>query len=98
MFIETVSAMPGQAEDLVKRIYADPTIDVANDWKVITLFIGGNDVCEFCKDRPNYTKEKYIERITKALDHLHDKVKQLQIYSTRLDIYFRIFARVTMYA
>ncbi|XP_033633251.1 phospholipase B1, membrane-associated-like [Asterias rubens] len=68
------SAMPGQAEDLVKRIYADPTIDVANDWKVITLFIGGNDVCEFCKDRPNYTKEKYIERITKALDHLHDKL------------------------
>lgn len=23
-------------------------IDFKNDWKVITVFIGGNDLCDFC--------------------------------------------------
>ena len=68
------SDMFGQAENLVNRIYADQDIDVNNDWKVITLFIGGNDLCGYCKNRANYTKEKYIEGITQALDHFHEKV------------------------
>ncbi len=25
-------------------------IDIENDWKVITLWIGGNDLCDFCND------------------------------------------------
>lgn len=25
-------------------------IDFHNDWKVITMFIGGNDICDFCTD------------------------------------------------
>lgn len=25
-------------------------IDFHNDWKVITMFIGGNDICDFCSD------------------------------------------------
>ena len=28
----------------------DKTVDFENDWKLVTLFIGGNDLCAFCKD------------------------------------------------
>ncbi|CAG10376.1 unnamed protein product [Tetraodon nigroviridis] len=27
------------------------TVDFQNDWKLVTLFIGGNDLCQFCNDR-----------------------------------------------
>ena len=41
--------MPGQAEDLVAKIQAHPDIDVENDWKLVSLFIGGNDLCGACR-------------------------------------------------
>ena len=43
--------MPRQARNLVDRMVADPTVDMANDWKMVSLFIGGNDLCSYCSDR-----------------------------------------------
>ena len=43
--------MPGQAELLVRRMKDSDNIDYKNDWKVITIFIGGNDLCDFCEDK-----------------------------------------------
>ena len=43
--------MPGQAVKLVDRMKADSKIDMENDWKVITLFVGGNDLCDYCDDK-----------------------------------------------
>ena len=42
--------MLSQAKNLVKRMTADKTIDVKNDWKLVTIFIGGNDACAYCKN------------------------------------------------
>ena len=36
---------------LVKKMKDDPRIDFENDWKLITLLIGGNDLCDYCEDR-----------------------------------------------
>ena len=27
------------------------SVDVDNDWKLITLWIGGNDLCRYCNDK-----------------------------------------------
>ena len=35
----------------MNRMKNDETIDFQNDWKVITVFIGGNDLCDFCDDK-----------------------------------------------
>lgn len=44
--------MPFQARLLVERMKSGKEgIDFQNDWKVITMFIGGNDLCDYCKDR-----------------------------------------------
>ncbi|XP_062406298.1 phospholipase B1, membrane-associated-like [Sardina pilchardus] len=40
----------GQARDLVQRMKTDSRVDFQNDWKVITVFIGGNDMCDYCKN------------------------------------------------
>jgi len=42
--------MPTQANDVVLRMKNDSRIDYANDWKLISLFVGGNDLCASCDD------------------------------------------------
>ena len=43
-----------------------------NDWKLVTIFIGGNDLCALQSNdgRP----QKYIEYLEEALDILHAEV------------------------
>lgn len=44
--------MPFQARLLVDRMKSGKEgVDFVNDWKVITMFIGGNDLCDYCGDR-----------------------------------------------
>lgn len=42
--------MPAQARHLVTEITSDFSINVAEDWKMVTLFIGGNNLRSFCQD------------------------------------------------
>lgn len=44
--------MPSQANLLVERmIRALGAAKFAADWKLVTFFIGGNDLCSYCKDK-----------------------------------------------
>jgi len=47
-----------QAERFVKKMLEEPQYDFFGSWKVLTLFIGGNDLCSCCRMWKNY-KEKY---------------------------------------
>merc|ERR1711860_216164 len=49
-------------------------IDFNNEWKIITVFIGGNDLCGYCHDRALYSPSNYIAKIRDALDTLHAQV------------------------
>lgn len=62
--------MPAQARSLVDKIKADPSVNFENDWKVVTLWIGGNDLCAVCRDRTNpiHTPAGYVGFIEQALD------------------------------
>ncbi|XP_036928598.1 phospholipase B1, membrane-associated isoform X2 [Acanthopagrus latus] len=66
--------MVGQVRILVDRMKADPRIDFHNDWKVITMFIGGNDICDFCTDSIFFSARNVVLRIQQALDILHNEV------------------------
>ncbi|XP_060070927.1 phospholipase B1, membrane-associated-like [Ylistrum balloti] len=63
-----------EAEDLLERMRNDPDVDMENDWKLITLFIGGNDLCSYCKDETKYAPEKYVDNIKQTLDILYQHV------------------------
>ncbi|GFO37829.1 phospholipase b1, membrane-associated [Plakobranchus ocellatus] len=69
---DTSFEMPGQARMLVDRMKA--TTDFLKDWKVITLFIGGNDLCDACNDWNRYSPENYRKNLQEALDILHAEV------------------------
>ncbi|KAK3516533.1 hypothetical protein QTP70_021738 [Hemibagrus guttatus] len=64
----------GQVKELVKRMKTDDRINFYSDWKVITMFIGGNDFCDSCKEPLYYSPENFLKRIQVALDYLHSEV------------------------
>ena len=42
-----------QIQELVASMKSDNSINFNESWKLITLFIGGNDLCNSCKNTVN---------------------------------------------
>ncbi|XP_034555910.1 phospholipase B1, membrane-associated-like [Notolabrus celidotus] len=66
--------VPPQVRALVARMKNDSRIDFESDWKVITLFIGGNDVCDHCYNSLLYSVDNYVRNVRNSLDYLHKQV------------------------
>eukprot|EP00794_Sanderia_malayensis_P015211 gene15211-16782_t len=66
--------LPGQATTLIERLKSYHNYE--DSWKVLTLWIGGNDLCGYCKN-DKHTVEKYIGGIRDALDLLHKEVPKM---------------------
>ena len=65
------SDLLGQAQLLVNRIKSD---NLENEWKVITVFIGGNDLCAICEDEDlSVQQREYIKEIT-AVENYYNKL------------------------
>jgi len=67
-------SMYEQARVLIQRMKESNNIDFEYDWKLVTLFIGGNDICDFCNDLKLYSPTQYIAGIERALDLLHEEL------------------------
>ncbi|KAK6633750.1 hypothetical protein RUM43_001338 [Polyplax serrata] len=62
-----------QAKYLVKKMKNDPTIDYQNDWKMITIFFGANDLCSSqCFNKEGTSAIKHRRKLMEALDYLYD--------------------------
>ncbi|KAK2180581.1 hypothetical protein NP493_437g04011 [Ridgeia piscesae] len=76
------SDMPGDAIKLIHRLERsndDGKIDYKNDWKLTTLFVGGNDLCDYCKEKQVRSPEMYAENIKQALDLLQKHVPRMLV-------------------
>lgn len=71
--------MPAQARALVERMKNTPTINLEEDWKLVTLLIGGNDLCHYCENPENYSAHEYVKHIQQALDILYEKLPRVFI-------------------
>ncbi|XP_072939764.1 phospholipase B1, membrane-associated-like [Epargyreus clarus] len=61
-----------QAKILVARIRSSPDIDVSRDWKMITVFIGANDLCSAsCLSPVEWSPAAHARKLAKALDYFH---------------------------
>ena len=61
-----------QAESLVDRIKSD---NLDNEWKVITIFIGGNDLCAICEEKKKYSKENFYTNLLATIEKLSELKK-----------------------
>ncbi|CAB1343107.1 unnamed protein product [Coregonus sp. 'balchen'] len=71
---EKAKDIPDQVRALVARMKNDSRVNFQEDWKVITLFIGGNDMCEYCYNSLFYSTDNYVHHIRESLDYLHKQV------------------------
>lgn len=61
-------------------------IDFENDWKIVSIFIGGNDLCDLTDEssRP----ENYVAKLKEGLDYLHQHLPRALVNVVEiLDIY-----------
>ena len=63
--------LPGQAKKLINKLKTYD--DFQDSWKLLTVWIGGNDLCALCKN-DKHTLEKYVGGIRDALDMFHREV------------------------
>ncbi|XP_075811398.1 phospholipase B1, membrane-associated isoform X3 [Microtus pennsylvanicus] len=71
--------MPAQAQALVEKMKATPTINLKEDWKLVTLFVGGNDLCHYCENSENQLVDEYVKHIQQALDILYQELPRVFI-------------------
>ncbi|XP_070579081.1 phospholipase B1, membrane-associated-like [Ptychodera flava] len=62
--------MVDQARQLIDRMKEFQGVDFINDWKMVTLFVGGNDLCDWVKLHKRIQPKKYKANIKEALDLL----------------------------
>ncbi|XP_017773382.1 PREDICTED: phospholipase B1, membrane-associated-like [Nicrophorus vespilloides] len=64
-----------QAKILVKRMKQDRSVDFKNDWKMVTVFFGANDLCSAqCFDREQASPPQHARKLMLALDYFRDNL------------------------
>lgn len=71
--------IPDQARLLIDRIKADPLMDFFGHWKVVTLLIGGNDLCYSCDNWDLYSPQAYGSKIREAIDMLYNELPRVYV-------------------
>ncbi|CAF0945306.1 unnamed protein product [Rotaria sordida] len=64
--------MVDQADLLLDRLKNKELCNWNNDWKLITFFIGGNDLCDFCTDLIKHDPAKFVSWVRDTLDRLYN--------------------------
>jgi len=66
-----------QAQWLVDHIKSNSKINLAQDWKVLTVWIGSNNLCKVCNDERANNAADYKTNIYQALDIIHKNIPRV---------------------
>jgi phospholipase B1 len=66
-----------QLNYLVQQMQANPNIDYANDWKLLTVWIGSNNLCGACRDDLNVSSDYYESQYDALLDAIHQQIPRV---------------------
>jgi len=69
--------MPGQAVNLVQKMKGDANVDFNNHWKMITIWIGGNDLCRICNGDQRHQPAYYVQALEDALTVFYDQLPRV---------------------
>ena len=59
--------MPPQAAMFAERLRNDSRIDMENDWKMVSLFVGGNDLCASCRREVRSSANSTVDSVIPML-------------------------------
>jgi len=71
-----VEDVPAQIEYIIKQLTTtyNTTVDMENDWKMLTIFIGANDVCGACHDDPDSQPDFYYNKLNDVLQQVYEGI------------------------
>uniref|UniRef100_A0A2I3GJT3 Phospholipase B1, membrane-associated n=1 Tax=Nomascus leucogenys TaxID=61853 RepID=A0A2I3GJT3_NOMLE len=68
-----------QVQTLMQKMKDDHRVNFHEDWKVITVLIGGSDLCDYCTDSNLYSAANFVDHLRDALDVLHREVPRVLV-------------------
>jgi len=70
--------MYGQAEWLVAKLKSDTKLN-ATDWKMLTIWIGSNNLCDVCNDDAANNAKNFQTELVRTFEYLYANVQRLFI-------------------
>uniref|UniRef100_W5KGQ5 Phospholipase B1, membrane-associated n=1 Tax=Astyanax mexicanus TaxID=7994 RepID=W5KGQ5_ASTMX len=69
--------LPGQTRHLIDTLKTYEGVNFDEDWKLLTILIGMNDICDYCKDKSLFSVENFIHYMTVSLEMLMNEVPRM---------------------
>ncbi|KAL4656377.1 phospholipase B1, membrane-associated-like [Arapaima gigas] len=66
-----------QTRHLIETFKIYPGLNFAEDWKLVSVLIGMNDVCDYCKNKTLFSADNFVKFMMEALDMLMNEVPRL---------------------
>ncbi|KAI3367388.1 hypothetical protein L3Q82_026248 [Scortum barcoo] len=63
-----------QIKHMIDTFRSYPGLNYEEDWKVVTMLIGMNDICDYCKDKTLFSPNSFIHYMTEALDMMMKEI------------------------
>eukprot|EP00297_Palpitomonas_bilix_P012596 CAMPEP_0113908626 /NCGR_PEP_ID=MMETSP0780_2-20120614/26289_1 /TAXON_ID=652834 /ORGANISM="Palpitomonas bilix" /LENGTH=299 /DNA_ID=CAMNT_0000904121 /DNA_START=220 /DNA_END=1119 /DNA_ORIENTATION=+ /assembly_acc=CAM_ASM_000599 len=73
-----VQGVPEQVDYLVGQLKQMPGVDMENDWKLLTILIGANNLCVACENGKNYSNpDNYKAMLNQVLEQVHENIPRV---------------------
>jgi len=69
--------LPRQAREIIARMQSHSEVDFQNDWKMVMIFIGGNDICGYCGNHEGHSPQLFGDNIKQAIQIFYDQVPRV---------------------
>ncbi|KAK7909752.1 hypothetical protein WMY93_014436 [Mugilogobius chulae] len=69
--------LPGQTRNLIDTLRGHEGLNFEEDWKLLTILMGMNDICDYCKDKALFSVDNFIHYMTVSLEMLMNEVPRL---------------------
>nr|XP_057913453.1 phospholipase B1, membrane-associated isoform X2 [Doryrhamphus excisus] len=69
--------LPSQTRHLIDTLRGYEGLNFEQDWKLLTILMGMNDICDYCKDKALFSAENFIHYMTVSLEMLMNEVPRM---------------------
>ncbi|XP_026196169.1 phospholipase B1, membrane-associated-like [Anabas testudineus] len=63
-----------QITHMIETFKTYPGLNFQEDWKVVTMLIGMNDICDYCKNKTLFSPDNFIHHMTEALELMMNEI------------------------
>ncbi|XP_036811337.1 phospholipase B1, membrane-associated-like isoform X2 [Oncorhynchus mykiss] len=66
-----------QTRHMIDTFRSYPGLNYKEDWKLVTVLIGMNDICDYCKNKTLFSADNFIYYMTEMLDTMMNEVPRM---------------------